>query len=78
MYPMAIFCVVNYTIKEISVHKRFPILVAMIMTHLLMISAVPHKENRFSFTIIGLIFLIIGKTLSDILKIYPRFLRLLL
>jgi hypothetical protein len=42
------------------------------MSHILIISLVAHKEDRFAYPILSLIFLLIGYTLKDNIKTSPR------
>jgi phosphatidylinositol glycan class B len=71
-YPVAIYAIVKYTRETLFSKKQFPFISVIIMSHILIISLVAHKEDRFAYPILSLIFLLIGYTLKDNIKTSPR------
>jgi phosphatidylinositol glycan class B len=59
-YPIGIYAIVKYTRESLLSKKQFPFIAVIIVSHIFIISMIAHKEQRFAFPILSLVFMLIG------------------
>ena len=60
LYPIGLFCLLKDFYTSLQ-SKTYPYLSSMIVTHVFVVSMIPHKEPRFCLVIVPLVVMQVGK-----------------